>query len=162
MNELSDLKKIILEDKKKCVILKACNFDNIDTFLDEVAYSLSLGNNLIIIDGDTIKPKELLECSYKIRQLCSLYNALFILKNRIDIAKITYADGVYLDNDDIDIKSAREILEKDKLIGIHSNKTGDINNSDFVIADKYFGCRVPVYIIGKTAFYGLEHHKKEI
>ena len=65
----------------------------------------------------------------KIKILCQKFKALFIINDRIDIALACDADGVHLGQDDIDIKSARNILGSSKIIGASANKKSDIKNA---------------------------------
>ncbi len=53
----------------------------------------------------------------KLSQLCSQYNALLIVNDRVDIAVAVEADGVHLGQQDIPIALARQILGPTRLIG---------------------------------------------
>ncbi len=72
------------------------------------------------------KDLENLQEAFKIRKLCTEYNALFIVNDRVDIALACDADGVHLGQEDIDIKSARKILGFSKIIGVSANKVSEI------------------------------------
>lgn len=67
---------------------------------------------------------EILKTAGILRNLLSEKNKLFIINDYVDIAKIIGADGVHLGQSDTPIQAAREILGKDKIIGIscHSLK----------------------------------------
>ena len=77
-------------------------------------------------DGTDFK---FLQEAKKIKILCKKYKALFIINDRIDIAIASAADGVHLGQEDIDIKSAREILGSSKIIGASANKKSEIKNA---------------------------------
>ena len=66
-------------------------------------------------------PKRLSGWVKKVKELCALYDALFIINDRVDIAHILGADGVHLGQEDIDINSARDLLGKDSIIGLSTH-----------------------------------------
>lgn len=73
--------------------------------------------------------KEHLNEAILINKLCKKYNSLFIVNDRIDIALASNADGVHLGQDDLDMKTARQILGNSKIIGITANNKKDISNA---------------------------------
>jgi len=73
--------------------------------------------------------KEHLNEAVLINKLCKKYNSLFIVNDRIDIALASNADGVHLGQEDLDIKTARQILGNSKIIGITANNKRDISNA---------------------------------
>jgi len=56
-----------------------------------------------------------------LRSLTRDYNAVFIVNDHTDIALAADADGVHLGQDDLPAQKAREILGKDRLIGISTH-----------------------------------------
>ena len=74
-------------------------------------------------DSDNIK------FAIKVRQLCDKFSALFLINDRVDIALACNADGVHLGQNDMDIKSARNILGYSKIIGISASNELDIKNA---------------------------------
>tara|TARA_B100000674_G_scaffold478739_1_gene476243 strand:+ start:352 stop:1413 length:1062 start_codon:yes stop_codon:yes gene_type:complete len=77
-------------------------------------------------DGNDLK--NLVEAK-KIRELCTKFEALFIVNDRIDLALASDADGIHLGQEDIDIKSARKILGFSKIIGVSAGKESEIKNA---------------------------------
>lgn len=65
-------------------------------------------------EGDDTK---LIDEAIKVREVCSKHGIPLIINNRVGLAKDCQADGVHLGQSDMDIKSAREILGKDVIIG---------------------------------------------
>ena len=62
---------------------------------------------------------------------------MFIVNDRLDIALASNADGVHLGQNDIDIKTARELLGTSKIIGVSANNSTDIykavkNGCDYI------------------------------
>lgn len=69
---------------------------------------------------------EILQEGQKIKEICRRYNALFIVNDRVDIARTLEADGVHLGKEDMDPRDARQILGPDKIIGATCNTWQDI------------------------------------
>lgn len=116
-----ELKKYLLEDKKLYLVTNSDGFENDDKFLDAVALALKGGVNIVQLREKCSDAKRIIELGKRLRQLCSMFNAVFIVNDRIDVAKIVEADGVHLGQDDIDIKEAREIGGENFIIGISTH-----------------------------------------
>lgn len=117
-----ELNKLRLKDKKLYLVTNSDKFDTDDEFLDAVASALKGGVQIVQLREKTAPAARMIELGKKIRELCSIYNALFIVNDRIDIAQILQADGVHLGQDDIDIKYAREILGTNFIVGVSTHK----------------------------------------
>ncbi len=52
------------------------------------------------------------------QDLCTRYNALFIIDDRLALAKAIGADGLHIGEDDVSFEEARAVLGKDKIIGV--------------------------------------------
>lgn len=57
----------------------------------------------------------------RIARLSKKHKVLFIINDRVDIAKAADADGVHLGQDDLPIFCARKLLGKNKIIGISTH-----------------------------------------
>jgi len=114
-----------LEDKKLYLVTDRSKFSSTDEFLDAVASSLKGGVQIVQLREKIANAKEFIELGKKVKELCALYDALFIINDRVDIAHIIGADGVHLGQDDIDIDSARHLLGKDAIIGISTHSPED-------------------------------------
>lgn len=110
-----------LRDKKLYLVTNSDKFKNDDDFLDAVAFSLKGGVKIVQLREKNANSKRIIELGKKIRELCSIYDALFIVNDRVDIAKIVDADGVHLGQDDIGIGHAREILGETAIVGISTH-----------------------------------------
>ncbi|MBD3880242.1 thiamine phosphate synthase [Phormidium tenue FACHB-886] len=84
-----------------------------------------------------------LHTAEKLRSLCSQYDALFIVNDRVDLAIAVDADGVHLGQEDIPIALARRILGEHRLIGRSTHKPDDLHRAIQEGAD-YVGVG-PVY-----------------
>ena len=110
-----------LSDKKLYLVTDRSRFASDDEFLDAVASALRGGAGIVQLREKTAPAREFIELGRKIKELCALYDSLFIINDRVDIAHIVGADGVHLGQDDIDINSARHILGKDAIVGISTH-----------------------------------------
>lgn len=69
---------------------------------------------------------ELSYLAVQIKQICSAYQATFIINDHVDIAKKIDADGVHLGLLDTSIAEARSILGESKIIGGTANTIEDV------------------------------------
>lgn len=118
---MTKLNKLRLQDRKLYLVTNSDGFNSDDEFLDAVASSLKGGVDVLQLREKNSSAKRIIELGKKIRQLCSIYNTIFIINDRIDIAKIVDADGVHLGQDDADIEAAREILGESAIVGISTH-----------------------------------------
>ncbi len=89
-----------------------------DEFLDRVASVICNDSDMLQFNQDNISTKDYILLGKKLRELCSIYNVIFVIKNRVDVAKIIEADGVILEEDEISYNEAKEILDENVLIGL--------------------------------------------
>lgn len=82
--------------------------------------------------------RELLDRAKKIRQWTRETNTLMIVNDRVDIAKLSDADGVHLGQEDMSVGEARRILGQEKLIGVSTHDTTQIHQAVLDGAD-YLG-----------------------
>ena len=62
----------------------------------------------------------------KVKEICRRHRALFIINDRVDVARLLEADGVHLGKEDIDPWEARRILGPGKIVGATCNTWDDI------------------------------------
>ena len=96
-------------------------FGTTDEFLNAVARYISEGAEIVELSNKNLTDNKLLDCGKKIKQLCEMFGATFLIRNRADIAYLTSADGVNLEQDSIDIHSVREIVGEECIIGLYIN-----------------------------------------
>lgn len=105
-------------------------------FFYEIEEVLKAGVSVIQLREKDCSGKEFLKKALKIRELTKKYDAMFIINDRIDIAMISDADGIHIGQDDIDIISARKLVEN-KIIGVSvSNleqaREAEKNGADYI------------------------------
>ena len=103
--------------------------DQKDDLLHKVEEILKGGVKIIQYRFKEGTDKYHLEKAIKIRILCKKYNSIFIINDRVDIALASNADGIHLGQDDLDIKTARQLLGNSKIIGVSANNDVDIANA---------------------------------
>ena len=120
-----NIKKYLLENRRLYLVTNSDKFNSDDEFLDRIALALKEGVDIIQLREKNRPAKEIIKLGKRIRELASNFNALFIVNDRIDIAKIVKADGVHLGQDDISLDIAREILGDEYIIGISTHCPDD-------------------------------------
>lgn len=113
--------KSTIQDKKLYLVTNSDRFASEDEFLDAIASALQGGVDILQLREKNMPAKKILALGKKLKQLCSEYGATFIVNDRIDIAAILEADGVHLGQDDLDVKSAREILGGKCIVGVSTH-----------------------------------------
>ena len=83
--------------------------------------ALKGGVDIVQLREYSLNDHELLEMAKDLRKLTRAHQALFIVNNRPDIARLADADGVHLGQDDLAVGEARKILGEGKLIGVSTH-----------------------------------------
>ncbi len=65
--------------------------------------------------------RDFLSAARAIASLCEAHEAMLIVNDRVDVAKLAGAAGVHLGQEDLPLREARQILGPDKLIGISTH-----------------------------------------
>jgi len=96
------------------------------------------GADVIQLREKEISDAELLERAQWLRELTRKHDALLIINDRADIAKLADADGVHLGQDDFPPTTARQIIGALKLIGVSTHSVTEATNLRAQAAD-YLG-----------------------
>ena len=115
--------RIKLSEKKLYLVTNSDKFKTEDEFLNAIASALEGGVDIVQLREKNMPANKILALGKKIKQLCLQYNATFIINDRVDIAAILEADGVHLGQNDLDVKSAREILGENCIVGVSTHET---------------------------------------
>lgn len=113
--------KLKLSDKKLYLVTNSDSFENEDEFLDAIALSLQGGVDILQLREKHMCARKVVKLGKKIKQLCQNYGTIFVINDRVDIAMLIEADGVHLGQDDLDVKSARELVGNNMIIGISTH-----------------------------------------
>lgn len=76
------------------------------------------GAGIIQLRDKLSKKESILKEAYKLRKLLTGSKTIFIINDYIDIAKIVDSDGIHLGQNDLPLDSARQLLGKNKIIGV--------------------------------------------
>ncbi len=85
--------------------------------LSDVENAVAAGCRIVQYREKTISTKDMVIEAAQIKILCGS-EAIFLVNDRVDVALAVDADGVHIGQDDMPIDTARELLGKDKIIGL--------------------------------------------
>lgn len=103
--------------------------------LDKVASALNGGVKIVQYRAKNIRPDERRETAQKLKDLCRKHEALFIVNDLPELARDVDADGVHLGQDDMPAVEARQIMGRNKLIGISSHSVEEALKAEAQGAD---------------------------
>ena len=86
-------------------------------FLSRVGSALAGGVDLIQLREKERTTREYIDLAQKVHALAKQYNVPLIIDDRIDVALAAHTEGVHLGQSDMPVKTAREILGDDIIIG---------------------------------------------
>lgn len=110
-------KKRLLKDSHLYVILDKKLLGN-KPIINTARKIKDLGVDIIQFRDKESNKEITLKYAYKLRKLLLNSKTVFIINDYIDIAKMVDSDGIHLGQDDLPIEIARQILGKDKIIGV--------------------------------------------
>ena len=101
------------------VILDAALLPN-----DSVEYLKKLmdaGARLFQYRNKTASTRELLQASQALNVTARQENATFVVNDRPDIARLVWANGVHVGQEDVDVQAARAIVGPEALVGVSTH-----------------------------------------
>jgi thiamine-phosphate pyrophosphorylase len=96
------------------------------------SFAISGGVDVIQLREKNTERNELLKLALEIKELCNKSNVTFIVNDDPIIAKESDADGVHLGQEDIkkySISKTRDIIGKDKIIGISTHSLDELKQA---------------------------------
>jgi len=101
--------------------------------------------------------RELLAIGREVREATRKAGILFIMNDRPDLARLVDADGVHLGQDDLDVRSARNILGTHAIIGVSTHnfdqcKRAILDGADYIGVGPTFASQTKSF----DSFAGLE------
>ena len=108
-----------------------------ELFLNTLEEAIKGGVSIIQLREKELSSREFYKLGSKVQKLCKEYEIPFLINDRIDIALALDADGVHLGQEDLEVRFARKILGKEKIIGLslkNLEQLKDIDGAD------YLGC----------------------
>lgn len=107
--------------------------------IESAKLALSGGCKWVQLRMKNASPTEVEEVAWEVKKLCNDYNAVFIIDDYVNVAKIVNADGVHLGKNDMPIKEARRYLGDSFIIGGTANSFEDIKHL-YHDGVNYIGC----------------------
>ena len=109
------------------------------SYVDSARMALQGGCRWIQLRMKDASDEEFITLAKQVRQLCTEYDATFIIDDRVELVHVVQADGVHLGKNDMPIDEARQLLGPDCIIGGTANTFDDVKAHADNGAD-YIGC----------------------
>lgn len=109
------------------------------SYLEGINDALTGGCKWIQLRMKGATDEEARPIAWKVKEWCRITCAVFIIDDRVELAKEVGADGVHLGKNDMPIAEARKILGSDFIIGGTANTFNDVKAHYEAGAD-YIGC----------------------
>lgn len=103
-----------------------------------IAEAAAGGSTIFQLREKELPDREWIERARKVREWTRKANALFIVNDRPDIARLVEADGVHVGQDDLPVREARRILGPNALVGVSTHDLAQVRQAVLDGAD-YLG-----------------------
>lgn len=118
---------------------------------------LAGGVDIVQLREKHLSDRELLQRARLVRRLTREAQALFLVNDRPDMARLSEADGVHLGQDDLPVADARKILGAEAIIGVSTHRIEQIRQAVLDGADYLgIGPMFPSQTKAFDAFPGLD------
>ena len=125
--------------------------------LTKVEQALTGGTKIVQYRAKDINPDKRRDMAEKLRTLCHQHHALLIINDLAELAHEVDADGVHLGQDDMPAVQARQILGRNKLIGISTHSVEEALKAESQGADYIaIGSIFPTVTKDDTTLVGLK------
>lgn len=106
------------EELKGLYVLTDATLTPDETMLEQIERVLKSGVRVIQYRNKYATAEEAEKQCIRLQALCDVYEAIFIIDDRLDIAYRINADGLHVGEDDVSYEEARALLGDDKIIGV--------------------------------------------
>ena len=120
--------------------------------LEVIEELLQAGVRMVQLREKDLSAAELYPLAQELRSLTHRYKSLLLINDRIDLAQAIGADGVHLGGHSLPVKSARNILGSNYLIGASTHSVAEVESAQNQGAD--FVTYGPVYFTPSKQAYG--------
>lgn len=108
---------MIKREQLKLYAITDSSWLNGDTLAHQVELAIAGGATIVQLREKNKPKEELKDLALEIKSVCNRYKVPFIVNDDVELAKEIDADGVHVGQDDASVKSARQILGADKIVG---------------------------------------------
>lgn len=108
---------MIKREKLKLYAITDSSWLNGDTLAHQVELAIAGGATIVQLREKNKSKEALKELALEIKSVCNRYKVPFIVNDDVELAKEIDADGVHVGQNDVSVKSARQILGADKIVG---------------------------------------------
>lgn len=133
-------------NKNRCILYAITDrtWLNGRSFEDVVEQSLMGGVDMVQLREKNLDFNSFLESAIKIKKLTEKYGVPLIINDNIEVCRQSNADGVHIGQGDTPLSKAREILGKDKIIGVTAKTIqqaleAQLNGADYLGVGAMFG-----------------------
>lgn len=114
--------------------------------LDAVAAAIAGGVDMVQLREKSAGDPDVLAAARSLRALCERHGALFVVNDRIEVARDAGADGVHLGQDDAAVVAARASLPEGTIVGVSTHDLGELrralaDGADYVGVGAVFATR---------------------
>lgn len=117
---------------------------NGQTLYEQVEQALKGGVTLVQLREKGLGAEQFLQEARQIQQLCHRFGVPLIINDSIEVALAVDADGVHLGQDDANAAQARQLLGKEKIIGVSAHNVQEAlqavqDGADYLGSGAVFG-----------------------
>ena len=114
------------------------------TLYEQVEQALKGGVTLVQLREKGLGEEQFLQEARQIRELCRRFGVPLIINDSIEVALAVDADGVHLGQDDANAAQARQLLGRDKIIGVSAHNVPEAlqavqDGADYLVSGAVFG-----------------------
>jgi len=109
------------------------------SLLELTAALLEGGVRVLQLRAKDLSTRELCDLARTLRPLCTRREALFLVNDRPDVARLVGADGVHLGQSDLPPRQARRIVGEDAIIGLSTHNLAQVREADRLDSVDYIG-----------------------
>ncbi|MDA7950883.1 MAG: thiamine phosphate synthase [Pirellulaceae bacterium] len=103
--------------------------DDLSLFEEKISTLLNVGIRLFQLRDKLANDQQLFKYGAVLREQTEAANALFIVNDRPDLARLLNADGVHLGQEDLTPLQARKLLLGDQLVGLSTHDQNQLKQS---------------------------------
>lgn len=107
-------------DKKALTLYLVTDSENNDgeSLYEKTELALKNGGTMVQLREKHLDKASFFEKALKFKKLCKKYDVPFIINDDAELAKMVDSDGVHIGQTDMDIETVKQIVGKNKIIGV--------------------------------------------